>query len=165
MISRLSLISNKYFLFSWAKTLKLPKEDKKLHWSSRSQIALLFDGLTFVPVRGDTPNEDETFVYLVYDLENSTIKTSIFSDYENIILVFFDKVFLMLWCKSWGKVAHFSVYKNKRFLERNGDLYYSTNNWKSKSVIKKVWLQTNDKRLRHVLWAIIFIANIRSFVL
>ena len=55
MISRLSLISNKYFLFSWAKTLKLSKEGKKLQWSKWSQIALLFDGLTFFPVRGDTP--------------------------------------------------------------------------------------------------------------
>ena len=55
MISRLSLISNKYFLFSWAKTLKLSKEGKKLQWSKWSQIALLFDGLTFLPVRGDTP--------------------------------------------------------------------------------------------------------------
>ena len=45
MISRLSLISNKYFLFSWAKTLKLSKEGKKLQWSKWSQIALLFDGL------------------------------------------------------------------------------------------------------------------------
>ena len=50
MISRLSLISNKYFLFSWAKTLKLSKEGKKLQWSKWSQIALLFDGLTFFPV-------------------------------------------------------------------------------------------------------------------
>ena len=55
MISRLSLISNKYFLFSWAKTLKLSKEGKKLQWSKWSQIALLFDGLTFFPVRGDAP--------------------------------------------------------------------------------------------------------------
>ena len=55
MISRLSLISNKYFLFSWAKTLKLSKEGKKLQWSKWSQMALLFDGLTFFPVRGDTP--------------------------------------------------------------------------------------------------------------
>ena len=105
------------------------------------------------------------FVYLVYDLQNSTIETSIFSDDENIILIFSNKVFLMLWCKSWGKVAHFFVYKNKRFLERNGGLYYSTDNWKSKCVIKKVWLRTNDKRLRHFFWAIIFIVNIRSFVL
>ena len=30
MIIRLSLISNKYFLFSWAKTLKLSKEGKKV---------------------------------------------------------------------------------------------------------------------------------------
>ena len=30
---------------------------------------------------------------------------------------------------------------------------------------KKVWLQTNDKSLRHVFGAIIFIVNIRSFVL
>ena len=55
MIIRLSVISNKYFLFSWAKTLKLSKEGKKLQWSKWSQIALLFDGLTFFPVRGDTP--------------------------------------------------------------------------------------------------------------
>ena len=53
MISRLSLISNKYFLFSWAKTLKLSKEVEKLQWSKWSQIALLFDGLTFFPARGD----------------------------------------------------------------------------------------------------------------
>ena len=30
MISKLSLISNKYFLLSWAKILKLSKEGKKL---------------------------------------------------------------------------------------------------------------------------------------
>ena len=51
----LSLISNKYLLLSWAKTLKLSKEGKKLQWSKWSHIALLFDGLTFFPVRGDTP--------------------------------------------------------------------------------------------------------------
>ena len=33
MIIRLSVISNKYFLFSWAKTLKLSKECKNLQWS------------------------------------------------------------------------------------------------------------------------------------
>ena len=55
MISRLSLISNKYFLFAWAKTLKFPKVGKKLQWSKWWQIALLFDSLTFFPVRGDTP--------------------------------------------------------------------------------------------------------------
>ena len=54
-ISRLSLISNKYLLFSWAKTLKLSKEDKKSQWSKWSQMALLFDSLTFFPVSGDTP--------------------------------------------------------------------------------------------------------------
>ena len=27
---------------------------KKLQWNKWSQIALLFDGLTFLPVRGDT---------------------------------------------------------------------------------------------------------------
>ena len=52
MISRISLISNKYFLFSWAKTLKLSKEVEKLQ---RSKWSLLFDGLTFFPVRGDIP--------------------------------------------------------------------------------------------------------------
>ena len=31
--------------------------------------------------------------------------------------------------------------------------------------MKKVWLQTNGKRLRHVLQAIIVIINVRSFVL
>ena len=55
MISRVSLISNKYFLFSRANTLKLSKEGKKLQWSKWSQIALLFDGLNFFPLRGDTP--------------------------------------------------------------------------------------------------------------
>ena len=75
-------------------------------------------------------NEDENFiffVYLVYDLENSTIETSIFSDYENITI----------FRQSISYVMLYYVCKNKRFLERNGGLYYNTNNWKSKSVIKK----------------------------
>ena len=55
MISGLSLIFNKSFLFSWVKILKLSKEGEKLQWSKWSQIALLFDGLTFLPVRGNTP--------------------------------------------------------------------------------------------------------------
>ena len=33
----------------------MPKEGNKLQWSKWSQIVLLFDGLTFFPVRGDTP--------------------------------------------------------------------------------------------------------------
>ena len=53
MISRLSLIFNTYFLFSWCKTLKLSKEHKKLQWGNWSQTALLFDGLIFFPVTGD----------------------------------------------------------------------------------------------------------------
>ena len=53
-------------------------------------------------------NEDETFcLFSLWLAKNPNIETSIFSDYENIILIFFDKVFLMLWCKSWEKVAHF----------------------------------------------------------
>ena len=43
------------------------------------------------------------FVYLVYDLENSTIETSIFSDYENIILVFSIKYFLCYGAKVEGR--------------------------------------------------------------
>ena len=54
MISRLSLISDKHFLFSWAKILKLSKEGKTLPWGKWSQTELLFDGLTFSSVRGDT---------------------------------------------------------------------------------------------------------------
>ena len=54
MISRLSLICNEFFLFSWAKTLNLQEEGKKLQWGKWLQIALLFDGLTFFPVRGET---------------------------------------------------------------------------------------------------------------
>ena len=41
--------------------------------------------------RTDTEkNEDENFqhlVYLVYDLQNSAIETSVFSEYENIIFI------------------------------------------------------------------------------
>ena len=70
-------------------------------------------------------------------MQNSTIETSIFSDYENIILIFFEKVFLMLWCKSWGKAAHFFCLQKWTILRKKRGLYYSTNNWKNKSVIKK----------------------------
>ena len=57
-------MSNKYLLFSWAKTLKLPKEGKKLQWSKSSQIAVLFGGFDFFPVRGDTPRSDHQILYL-----------------------------------------------------------------------------------------------------
>ena len=50
-ISTLPLLSNKDFLFSWAKILKLSKKGKELHWSKWSQTALLFDGLTIFPIK------------------------------------------------------------------------------------------------------------------
>ena len=43
MISRLSLIYNKSFFFSWAKTLKLSKEGKKLQGSKWSQMYLFYE--------------------------------------------------------------------------------------------------------------------------
>ena len=53
IISRLSLISNKEILLSWAKILKLSKEGKNLRGGKWSQTAHLFDSLTFFPVKAD----------------------------------------------------------------------------------------------------------------
>ena len=55
MISMPFLNLNKYFLFSWAKILNISKESTKLQWSKWSQIAFLFDRLTFFPVKVDRP--------------------------------------------------------------------------------------------------------------
>ena len=55
VISRLSLIPNKYILFSRDKIRKLSKEGKRLQWSKWSQTALLCEDLTSFPVGGDTP--------------------------------------------------------------------------------------------------------------
>ena len=64
IISRLPLISIKYFLFSWAKIMKVSREGKKLQWSKWSQTALLFDGLTIFSVRGGTNRSIYLSIYL-----------------------------------------------------------------------------------------------------
>ena len=61
MINRLSLISNKYFLFSWAKIFKLSKKGKKLQWSKGSQTAL--DGLMFIWWFG-LPSSQRWYIYM-----------------------------------------------------------------------------------------------------
>ena len=62
------------------------------------------------------------------------LEASIFSD---ITLIFLNKLFLILWCKSWWKVAHFFCLQKQTIFRKKRGLYYSTNNWKSKNVIKK----------------------------
>ena len=54
IIRRLSLISDKYFLFSWVKILKLSKESKYLQWSKWAGTALLLVGLSYFPKGGGT---------------------------------------------------------------------------------------------------------------
>ena len=55
LTSRISLNFSNYFLFSWAKILKLSREGTKLTWKKWSQIALLFDGFIVFPVKHETP--------------------------------------------------------------------------------------------------------------